>query len=90
VPAPNALTDEGFWVDHFGSSPFVNYGLGNDQFNLFFSFVDRACIRMALEVGSYPGPFLAALGECGVELNGIDFHPRNSTDLPRWRESQGF
>jgi SAM-dependent methyltransferase len=87
---PLALTDKNYWIDHYGSTPFVKYGMDNDHFNLLFSFADRARIRTVIEVGSFPGPFLAALGDCGFELNGIDFHPRNSTDLPRWLQSQGF
>ena len=68
APRSNALTDEEFWVGHYGSTSFVKYPLDNDHFNLLFAFAERARIRTAMEVGSFPGPFLAALGECGIEL----------------------
>jgi L-malate glycosyltransferase len=43
-----------------------------------------------LEIGSFPGPFLAAFGDLGYILNGIDFHPKNERELPAWLRSQGF
>ncbi len=43
-----------------------------------------------LEIGSFPGPFLAAFGDLGYTLNGIDFHPKNEKELPDWLRMQGF
>lgn len=38
----------------------------------------------ALELGCFPGRYLAVLGELGYELNGIDLTPRVEIDLPKW------
>ncbi len=42
-----------------------------------------------LELGCFPGRYLAAIGQRGHELHGIDRTPRVLTDLPRWLESIG-
>ena len=36
-----------------------------------------------LEIGCFPGRYLAVFGELGYELNGIDLTPRVESDLPR-------
>lgn len=87
---PGSLTDEKYWIENYGASPFVKYELDNDHCNLLFKHADRDRIRSVLEIGSFPGPFLAALGECGYELNGVDFHPGNANDLPNWLRSLGY
>jgi SAM-dependent methyltransferase len=42
-----------------------------------------------LELGCFPGRFLAVLGELGWELNGVDLTPRVEVDLPAWLEARG-
>ena len=44
----------------------------------------------ALELGCFPGRYLAVLGELGFELNGIDLTPRVETDLPKWVKRSGY
>jgi SAM-dependent methyltransferase len=43
-----------------------------------------------LEVGCFPGGYLAICGEHGYELNGIDLTPRVDADLPRWLAGLGY
>jgi SAM-dependent methyltransferase len=84
------LTTQEYWEHAYGDTQFVEYPVENAHFDVLFSCVDRNRIKSAIEIGSYPGPFLAALGRCSYELNGIDFHPNNATGVPRWLKSLGF
>lgn len=42
------------------------------------------------EVGCFPGRYLAALGDLGFRLNGIDSTPRTKTEMKSWLEKQGY
>lgn len=84
------LTTQSYWENSYGEIEFVEYPTRNAHFDLLFSHIDPAHIKSVIEIGSYPGPFLAAMGRYGFELNGVDFHPENATALPAWLRSQGF
>lgn len=43
-----------------------------------------------LEVGCFPGQYLAALGKLGFELNGIDLAPRTDREMVQWLSSCGY
>lgn len=86
----HALTDKEYWIQSYRVDEFAEYDADNAHFRLLFRFVRPEAIRSVIEVGSYPAPFLAALGRYGWELNGIDFHPDNSTKVPAWLESRGY
>jgi SAM-dependent methyltransferase len=43
-----------------------------------------------LELGCFPGRYLAVLGELGYEVNGIDLTPRVEQDLKPWLQRQGY
>lgn len=43
-----------------------------------------------LEIGCFPGRYLAVFGELGYELNGIDLTPRVETDLPNWLRDRKY
>ncbi len=43
-----------------------------------------------LEIGCFPGTYLAVLGQLGYELHGIDTEPRTAQDLPRWLRDDGL
>jgi 2-polyprenyl-3-methyl-5-hydroxy-6-metoxy-1,4-benzoquinol methylase len=51
--------------------------------------VPRTESGTALEVGCYPGRFLAVLGELGYEVNGVDLTP-GVESLGEWMRSRGF
>jgi SAM-dependent methyltransferase len=42
-----------------------------------------------LEMGCFPGRYLALFGELGYEVHGIDLTPRVETDLKPWLASRG-
>jgi 2-polyprenyl-3-methyl-5-hydroxy-6-metoxy-1,4-benzoquinol methylase len=43
-----------------------------------------------IELGCFPGRYLAVLGELGYEVNGIDRTPRITPDLRDWMQAQGY
>jgi len=43
-----------------------------------------------LEIGCFPGTYLAVFGELGYQLNGIDRAPGVETTLPSWLELKGY
>ena len=43
-----------------------------------------------LELGCFPGRYLAVLGELGYEVNGVDRTPRITPDLRDWMRAQGY
>ena len=43
-----------------------------------------------IELGCFPGKYLALLGKLGYELNGVDLTPRVDTDLPTWLRGIGL
>lgn len=43
-----------------------------------------------LEIGCFPGRFLAAIGDLGYRLHGIDLAPRTEIELPRWLAAEGY
>jgi len=43
-----------------------------------------------IEVGCFPGRYLAVFGENGYKLNGLDLTPNVETFLPHWLKSKGF
>jgi SAM-dependent methyltransferase len=43
-----------------------------------------------IEIGCFPGQFLAAFGAMGYEINGIDMTPRTETDMLPWLKTLGY
>lgn len=43
-----------------------------------------------LEIGCFPGRYLAVFGRAGLELNGVDLTPRTDTDMASWLAHEGF
>jgi 2-polyprenyl-3-methyl-5-hydroxy-6-metoxy-1,4-benzoquinol methylase len=86
----HALTSQQYWENVYGPVEFSEHPTRNAHFDLLFAHAAPDRIRSVLEIGSYPGPFLAAMGRAGFEVNGVDFHPENSTALPAWLRSLGF
>ncbi len=46
--------------------------------------------KSVLEIGCFPGGYLAVFGELGYELNGIDLYSRVNTELPLWLVSKNY
>ncbi len=43
-----------------------------------------------LEIGCFPGRYLALFGERGFELNGVDLTPRTSPEMVGWLRGRGY
>lgn len=52
-------------------------------------YLDEGEGKQCLEIGNYPGSFLAFIGQRGYTVNGIDYHENNSTYLKAWLEHVG-
>lgn len=83
------LTDEHYWNEGYNEQPFgeatggaliefLNRHLGNEK--------NKTC----LEIGSFPGSYIPAIGRKGYQLSGIDFNKRNADELPKWLSSLGL
>jgi len=46
--------------------------------------------QTCLEIGCFPGRYLAVFGEMGYRLSGIDLTPRIDTDLKKWFVQSGY
>lgn len=85
----NKLTTKDFWIKSASDikfSEFKDHGI----ITFIKKYIPKTITGNCIEIGSYPGPFLAAIGNLGYTLNGIDFHPNNSVGLPKWLQSRGY
>ncbi len=51
---------------------------------------DAKGLLTCLEIGCFPGRYLAVMGQKGFELSGIDQTPRVTSDMPAWLKSHSF
>ncbi|MEO6490548.1 MAG: class I SAM-dependent methyltransferase, partial [Ferruginibacter sp.] len=83
------LTSIDFWVDNKHEHIFSRHdGHGIDEF--IRKYIPASKNGSCLEIGSFPGPFLATFGDLGYVLNGVDFHPDNKDKVPAWLNSLNF
>ena len=79
------IVDQQYWNDSY-----VNYQFAiadvNDPVRRFIAEHIPAVNRHAtcIEIGCFPGRYLAVMGELGYELHGIDLTPRIDPDLRNW------
>lgn len=83
------LTDENYWNAGYGEQQFgeAKDGALIDFLNNHLENVEH---KTCLEIGSFPGSFIPAIGRKGYELNGIDFNKRNAGELPGWLSTLGL
>jgi len=81
------LTDEKFWSDSYVNIQFQDLH-DHSVALLLQKYLPDGKGKAAIELGSFPGAFLPTIGRKGYSLNGIDFNPRNTDDLPAWLKSQ--
>lgn len=87
--AHEKLTTREFWEKGYADITFSKHeGHGIDSF--IRKYIPANANGTCLEIGSYPGPFLASFGDLGYKLNGIDFHPGNEKALPEWLRSMNY
>ena len=83
------LTDEKFWSDSYVETEVQD--LADHDVALFVKkHLKPVNNKTALELGSFPGAFLPTIGRFHYKLNGIDFNPRNATELPNWLRTCGL
>lgn len=89
VDKNNRLTTKEFWT---APNPAFAFERHQDHAieRLIKKFIPRTERGECLEIGSFPGTFLAAFGDLGYTLHGVDFHPCNEKELPEWLRVQGF
>ncbi len=83
------LTDENYWNDGYTGQQFgeAKEGALIDFLNCH---LDSCTLKTCLEIGSFPGSYIPAIGRKGYQLNGIDYNKRNEDDLPKWLRSLGL
>jgi hypothetical protein len=84
------LTDLEYWQINESNVIFKRQSIGHGIDVFIQKYIPITTIGSAIEIGSYPGPHLATLGDLGYELNGIDFCPDNAIRLPMWLKKEGF
>lgn len=84
------LTNQAYWFDDYKGLKFGKQSESHAINILLKKYVNQFPGGTCLELGSYPGPFLATLGEMGYQLNGVDFNPDNNVGLPNWLQQQGY
>ncbi len=47
-------------------------------------------VGSCLEIGCFPGRYLAFFGRLGFELNGVDLTPRTEPEVANWLRSEGY
>lgn len=83
------LTDEKYWSDSYGDIDFQDLHDHSVSFLLKEQLKDGNG-KTSLEAGSFPGAFIPTIARKGYLVHGVDFNPRNATDLPHWLKSQGL
>jgi 2-polyprenyl-3-methyl-5-hydroxy-6-metoxy-1,4-benzoquinol methylase len=82
-----AFTTQQRWDDSYAEVPLEAAAPG-DPVRLWLERHIPHRVGTALELGCFPGRYLAVLGELGYEVNGMDLTPR-ITELPAWFQQMG-
>ncbi len=83
------LTDEAYWNSGYVQTEFTD-ATGSSLEVLLTKYLEDGTSRSCLEIGSYPGSYMPAIGRKGYQLHGIDFNKRNANDLPQWLKGLGL
>ncbi len=83
------LTDEKYWDEGYQGQQLTAATEGSLP-DLLNAYLDKVENKTCIEIGSFPGTYLPAIGKKGYTLNGIDFNERNKTDLPPWLAGLGL
>lgn len=78
------IWDQGYEGEQFDLPP------KDDQVRLWMEKHLPKTAGSVLEVGCFPGRYLAVCGNLGYELNGVDLTPRVDTDMPAWLTKSGY
>jgi SAM-dependent methyltransferase len=84
-----SLISQQQWDSGYVNQPFLVAPVDDpirSRLEKFFAGTTGSC----LELGCFPGRYLAVFGEFGYEVHGIDLTPRVTNDLPDWLRRQGY
>ena len=83
------LVDNKYWNESYIDTQFAK-ARRTDQIKLFIEKYIPFGNGKVLEIGCFPGRYLAILGELGYELNGIDINPNTEIGLKNWLSKEGY
>ncbi len=83
------LTDENYWNEGYNEQQFAEATEG-PLIDLLNNYLENVEHKNCLEIGSFPGSYIPAIGRKGYQLHGIDFNKRNADELPKWLSSLGL
>lgn len=86
----NNLAEQAYWDSSYASHEFGIVPESDEIRQWLEKFIPENNSGSCLEIGAFPGRYLAIFGELGYELNGIDLTPRIKSDLPSWLKSRGY
>lgn len=84
------LTTEQEWSKGYENLRFSRHNNSHSIVRFLENNVQKVKQGTCLEMGSYPGPFLAALGNMGFCLNGVDYNDDNDKGLVNWLQTNGY
>jgi SAM-dependent methyltransferase len=79
-----ASWDEGYEKQTFELPP------THDHIRLWMNRWAPKTLGRCIEIGCFPGHYLALMGEAGFELNGIDLTPKVDTEMQNWLKSKKY
>lgn len=83
------LTDEKYWNEGYTEQQFAEARDGA-LIDLLNTYLENVQQQTCMEIGSFPGSYIPAIGRKGYKLHGIDFNKRNADELPQWLSSLGL
>jgi 2-polyprenyl-3-methyl-5-hydroxy-6-metoxy-1,4-benzoquinol methylase len=86
----NKLTEAEFWNNSYKNIDFSIVSKDNELRKIIESSVARTKNKSFLELGCYPGKYLAIFAELGYEVNGIDWADGVTDLLPDWLRKQKY
>jgi len=85
---PSNLVEQEFWDGGYAEAHFSPLA-ADDFFRVWLQTHVPRGTGDCIEIGCFPGGFLAALGDLGYRLNGIDLTPRVE-EMPNWLAPLGY
>jgi 2-polyprenyl-3-methyl-5-hydroxy-6-metoxy-1,4-benzoquinol methylase len=84
-----SVVDQAYWDNSYRELTF-NIAHSEDRVRQWIEQnIPRANGKTCIEIGCFPGRYLAVFGEMGYELSGIDITPR-ANEMTRWLRDAGY
>ncbi len=86
----NNLADQTYWDSSYATYE-LSEGDDNDTIKHWLrAYVPATNLGTCLEIGCFPGRYLAFMGKLGYTLHGIDLTPRVLEEFPAWLKKLGY